>query len=148
MGKSRFEKQSHVIWHCQYHIVWVPKYRYRVLNGPIKESVEDSIRFSCNKLGLIIVELNIRVDHIHLLVKIPPKHSVSKVLGTLKGKSAMRIFAKFPDLKKRPYWGNHFWAEGYCVDTVGMDAEMIRKYVKHQEEKEKRDESGPDLFRK
>ena len=146
MSNSRFERQSHVIWHCQYHIVWVPKYRYRVLSGPVKESVENCIQLYSSKLGLKIIELNVRPDHIHLLVKIPPKRSISQVLGTLKGKSAVRILTQFPNFKKRLYWGNHFWAEGYCVDTVGLDAEMIRKYVKHQEEKEKREDRGKDLF--
>ena len=84
---SRFQKLSHVVWHCQYHIVWVPKYRYRVLRGPVAEEV-----YKC-----------------------------------------IQVFSG----KERPYWGNHFWAEGYCVDTVGLDAEMIRKYVVFQEKKER-----------
>uniref|UniRef100_UPI003AF611E3 IS200/IS605 family transposase n=1 Tax=Thiolapillus sp. TaxID=2017437 RepID=UPI003AF611E3 len=70
---------------------------------------------------------------VHLLVKVPPKVSISKLLGVVKGKTALRIFTKFPYLRNKPYWGNHFWAKGYCVDTVGVDAEMIRKYVKYQE---------------
>ena len=87
--------------------------------------------------GCEIVELNVQEDHVHLLAMIPPKVSISDMLGILKGRTAIRVFKKFPDLKKRPYWGNHFWAEGYCVDTVGMDAEMIRRYVKYQEKQEK-----------
>ena len=83
------------------------------------------------------MELNIQNDHVHLLVKVPPKVSISKLLGTVKGRTALRLFTKFPYLKKKPYWGNHFWAKGYCVDTVGVDAEMIRKYVKYQEKKER-----------
>ncbi len=79
-------------------------------------------------------------DHAHLLVMIPPKVSISKLVGTIKGKSAIQMFKKFPYLKNKPYWGNHFWAKGYCVDAVGVDSEMIRKYVKYvkyQEEIEK-----------
>ena len=130
---SRFEKLSHVIWHCQYHIVWVPEYRYRVLTGRIKEEVRKTLIIQAERLGCHIVELNIQEDHVHLLVKVPPKISISVLMGTLKGKSAIRVFNQFPELKRRPYWGNHFWAQGYCVDTVGLDSEMILKYVKYQE---------------
>ncbi len=130
---SRFEKLAHVIWHCQYHIVWVPKYRYRVLRDRIKEEVRKTLIIQSERLGCQIVELNIQEDHVHLLIKVPPKIAISALMGTLKGKSAMRVFNTFPELKQRPYWGNHFWAEGYCVDTVGLDSEMIQKYVKYQD---------------
>ncbi len=132
---SRFQKLSHVIWHCQYHIVWVPKYRYKVLKGKIGEEVRKTIIVQSERLGCEIVELNVQVDHVHLLIKVPPKVSISALMGVMKGKSAIRVFRKFPELKQRPYWGNHFWAEGYCVDTVGLDSEMIQKYVKYQEDK-------------
>ena len=134
---SRFEKLSHVIWHCQYHIVWVPKYRYRILQGKVGFEVGKSVRVRSERVGCSIVELNVRPDHVHLLVKILPKVSVSELMGRVKGRTALQVFRQFPYLKERPYWGNHFWAKGYCVDTVGVDAEMIRKYVKYQEEKEK-----------
>ena len=137
MSKSRFKKQSHVLWHCQYHLVWVPKYRYKVLSGEIKREIDQCIRLYVDRLGGEIVEMNIQIDHVHLLGKFPPKLSISSIMGTLKGKTAMRVFVKFPHLKKRPYWGNHFWAQGYCVDTVGLDADMIQKYVKYQDSKEK-----------
>ena len=132
---SRFQKLLHVIWHCQYHIVLVPKDRYKVLNGKIGEEVRKTITIQSERLGCEIVELNIQVDHVHLLIKIPPKVSISLLMGVMRGKSAIRVFSKFPELKQRPYWGNHFWAEGYCLDTVGLDSEMIRKYVKYQEDK-------------
>ena len=132
---SRFEKLSHVLWHCQYHIVWVPKYRYRVLSGKIGYEVDRSIRQQVDRLGCRLVELNIQKDHVHLLIKVPPKISISQLMGVLKGKTAIRVFQKFSELKEKPYWGNHFWAKGYCVDTVGLDIEMIRKYVKYQEPK-------------
>ena len=134
---SRFEKLSHVLWHCQYHFVWVPKYRYRVLNGQVKSEVERCIRLFCDQLECRVVEMNIQKEHIHLLVKIPPKVSISKMMGTLKGRTAIRIFKQFPNLKQRPYWGNHFWAPGYCVDTVGLDSDMIKKYVQYQERQER-----------
>lgn len=142
---SRFEKLSHTIWHCQYHIVWVPKYRFRILNGEVGREVINCIRAFSEQKSCRIVELNVQIDHVHLLVMVPPKVSISNLVGTLKGRTAIRVFNKFRHLKKRPYWGNKFWARGYCVDTVGLDSEMIRKYVKYQERKEKRTEQL-DLF--
>lgn len=137
---SRFRKLSHTLWHCQYHIVWVPKYRYRILTGKISSEVERCLRTFSAQQQCEIIELNVQVDHIHLIVMIPPKTSISEYVGTVKGRTAIRIFNKFRKLKDKPYWGNHFWARGYCVDTVGLDAEMIKKYVKYQEDIEKQNE--------
>ena len=137
---SRFRKLTHAIWHCQYHIVWVPKYRFRVLTGPIAQEVYECIQVFCGQLGSEVIELNVQVDHVHLLVMNPPKVSLSTLMEILKGRSAIRVFKKFSYLKQRPYWGNHFWAQGYCVDTVGLDSDMIRKYVQYQERKEKEQE--------
>ena len=137
---SRFRKLSQAIWHCQYHIVWVPKYRYRVLSGPVAEEVRTCVLAFSSRLGGEVVELSVQADHVHVVAMVPPKVSISGYVGTLKGRSAIQVFTKFRHLKKRPYWGNHFWARGYCVDTVGLDAEMIRKYVKYQEKRERRAE--------
>ena len=142
---SRFMKLSQTLWCCQYHIVWVPKYRYRVLDGVIAREVSNCIRAFSEQQDVEIVELNVQIDHVHLLVRIPPKVSVSQYVGTVKGRTAIRVLNKFKQLKQRPYWGNHFWARGYCVDTVGLDAEMVRKYVKYQEAQERRAEQ-PKLF--
>ncbi|CDH34333.1 IS200/IS605 family transposase [Xenorhabdus bovienii] len=136
---SRFKKASHVLWCCQYHIVWTPKYRFRILKNNVGKEVYKQIRISSEQLGIEIVDLNVQIDHVHLLVKIPPKLSVSQVLGHLKGRTAIRLFNKFPYLRKKKLWGNHFWARGYCVDTVGINEEMIRKYVKYQEKHEHED---------
>ena len=84
--------------------------------------------------------MNIQPEHVHLIAMIPPKKSVSDMMGILKGRSAIRIFKNFQYLKRKPYWGNHFWAPGYCVDTVGLNEEMIRKYVKFQEKRERHEE--------
>ena len=137
---SRFRRLSHAIWHCQYHFVWVPKYRYRILTGLVAQEVERCIRAFSERLGAEVVELNVQPDHVHLLAMVPPKISISEFMGTVKGRTAIRVFNKFRHLKQKPYWGNHFWARGYCVDTVGLDAEKIRKYVKYQEDREKRTE--------
>jgi putative transposase len=100
--------------------------------------VYKTLQVYCGRLNCEVVELNVQADHVHLLVRVPPKQSISSLMGTLKGKTAIQIFRQFPDLKKKPYWGNHFWAKGYCVDTVGVNHEMIRKYVKFQEKEELR----------
>jgi putative transposase len=126
------------IWHCQYHIVWVPKYRYRILKGEIKRDVENLIRAFSNQQKCEIVELNVQIDHVHLLVMIPPKISISSYVGAIKGRVAIRVLNKFKKLRQKQYWGNHFWAKGYCVDRVGLDSEMIRKYVRYQERQEKK----------
>ena len=87
-----------------------------------------------------VIELNVPIDHVHLLAMIPPKVSVSGYVGTVKGRTAIRVLNRFRKLKQKPYWGNHFWSRGYCVDTVELDTEMIRKYVKHQAKKERESE--------
>jgi len=89
-----------------------------------------------------LIELNVQIDHVHLLVLIPPKISVSNYVGTVKGRTAIRVLNKFRKLKQKPYWGNHFWARVYCVDTVALDAEMIGKYIKHQEKQERKAEKS------
>ena len=137
---SRFRKQSQTIWFCEYHMVWCPKYRFRVIQGKVKEEVEGVVREQSRQLQCEVVELNGQVDHVHLVVMIPPKLSVSDYMGRVKGKSALRLFSVFRDLRRRPYWGNHFWSQGYCVGTVGLDEEKIRKYVKYQEQQERRQE--------
>lgn len=142
---SRFKRLSHVLWCCEYHIVWVPKYRFRVLQGEVSEEVKKTINVYCGRLGCEVVELNIQIDHVHLLIKMPPKRSISELMGYVKGKTAIQVFRQFPQLKKRPYWGNHFWARGYCVDTVGLNEEMIRKYVKFQEKEERQQEHQEQL---
>lgn len=132
---SRFRKLSQTIWHCQYHIVFVPKYRFRILTGAIAQEVSNCVKTFSSQQNSDIIELNVQVDHVHLLVLIPPKLSVSSFMGVIKGRTAIRVFNKFPKLKQKPYWGNNFWARGYCVDTVGLDGDMIRKYIKFQDDK-------------
>jgi len=105
---SRFRKLSHTIWHCQYHIVWVPKYRHRILTGHVGHEAGNCIRAFSQQKDIEIVERNIQPDHVSLLVMIPPKLSVSDYCGMVKGRSAIRVFNKFKELKQRPYWGNHF----------------------------------------
>jgi len=137
---SRFRKLSQTIWHCQYHIMWTPKYRYRILTGQLGLDVDSCIRAFSDQLKCEITELNVQIDHVHLLVMVPLKISISDYVGIVKGRTAIRVLNKYKKLKQKPYWGNHFWSRGYCVDTVGLDSEMIRKYVKYQEDKERKEE--------
>ena len=134
---SRFRRLSQTIWHCQYHIVWVPKYRFKILTDKVAKEVENCIRAFSEQQSCEVLELNVQIDHVHVVVMVPPKLSISDFLGTVKGRTAIRVFNKFRHLKKKPYWGNHFWTKGYCVDTIGLDSEMIRKYVKYQHDKDK-----------
>jgi len=137
---SKFKKLSHVIYRCDYHIVWTPKYRFRILEGIIKKQLEEDITMLLKWISCEKKELNIQIDHVHLIVSVPPKISISKLMGILKGKTAIKIFKSYPQLKKKPYWGNHFWSRGYCVDTIGLDEEKILKYVKYQEVQERKEE--------
>ncbi|MFQ5686679.1 MAG: IS200/IS605 family transposase [Candidatus Scalindua sp.] len=134
---NRFRKLSHAIWHCQYHILCTPKYRLRILTGRVANEVNRCIRAFSEQKGCEVIELSIQADHVHLIVMVPPKVSISDFVGIVKGRTAIRVLNKFKHLKQKPYWGNHFWSRGYCVDTVGLDAEMILKYVKYQEKKER-----------
>ena len=144
--RSKYKKLSHVVYKCDYHIVWTPKYRYRVLFGEVKSLVEKDIRMLCERKGVEVIELNVQIDHVHVVVSIPPKVSVSVMMGTLKGKLAIKLFKSYPNLKQKPYWGNHFWSRGYFVTTVGVDEEIIRRYVKHQEKEDKREETQRQNF--
>jgi putative transposase len=143
---SKYRKLSHVVYRCDYHIVFVPKYRYRVLTGAIQELMEHDIRVLCGWRDVVVHELSVQPDHVHLVCSVPPKLSISDFMGLLKGKLAIKLFKSYPKLRTKPYWGNHFWARGYFVTTVGVDEEMIRRYVRHQEEKEKREERERKSF--
>ena len=138
---SKYRKISHVIYYHNYHIVWTPKYRFRVLEGVIQELLDADIRALSEWKGAEVLELNIQKDYIHMVVSVPPKISISELMGTIKGKTAIKIFKSYPALKKKPYWGNHFWSRGYFSSTIGLDEETIRKYVKYQEDEERREES-------
>ena len=133
---SEIKKLSHAIWQCKYHVVWCPKYRFKILQGAVKATMQEIIRQLCEWKRVEILEVNIQTDHVHLVLSIPPKYSVSEVVGFLKGKSAIKIFDHHLELKRR-YWGRHFWAKGYCVSSVGLDEDKIRKYVKWQINKDK-----------
>lgn len=134
---KRFRKLSHTIYECKYHLIFCPKYRYRILKDEVGEYVRRQIeRLLSQKEGVEIIEMNVQIDHIHLVVWIPPKYSVSQVMGYLKGKLAIRMLQRYEQLGKQ-YWGRHLWSRGYCVRTVGIDETRIREYVRWQEKKQK-----------
>ena len=132
---SDFKKLGHSVWQCKYHIVWCPKYRFQMLEGDLGHGVGELLEQLCGWKQVELLEQNIQKDHVHLVVSIPPKYAVAMVVGFLKGKSAVKIFDLVPALRKR-YWGRHFWSRGYCVSTVGLDEEQIRKYVRWQLQKD------------
>ena len=134
---KRFKKLSHTIYECKYHFAICPKYRFRIFRDEIAEYTKQQAYILCRQKELVeILELNVQVDHIHLVMPIPPKYAVSAVMGFLKGKLSLRLFQRYERLGKR-YWGRHLWARGYCVSTVGLNEQQIREYVKWQEKKEK-----------
>ena len=136
-----FKKLSHTLYQCKYHIVFCPKYRYRVLQGEVAGYVKQEIYRLCSqKGGVEVLEANVQADHVHVVLSIAPKYGVSQLMGFLKGKLALRVLSHYPNLRKR-YWGNHLWSRGYCVSTVGLDEDKIRTYVKWQEGQEKRQET-------
>lgn len=136
--KKQYKLLSHTVWKCTYHIVFCPKYRYKVLEGEAEILVRNQIYRLCGLKDKIEVdEINIQPDHVHLILSIPPKYSISEVMGYLKGKLARKMFDSRKELTKR-YWGKHIWTRGYCVSTIGLNEDQIRKYVKWQQEKEQK----------
>jgi len=122
---------THTRWECKYHIVFAPKYRRQIIYGKIKRDVGKILRELCERKGVEIVEAECCVDHIHMLVRIPPKYSVSEVMGFLKGKSSLMIFDRHANLKYK-YGNRNFWCRGYYVDTVGKNAKKIQEYIRNQ----------------
>ena len=116
------------------------------MKGRVGKYIEETIRSICEWKSIEIMELNVREDHVHAVVNIPTKLSISEVMGILKGKTAIKLFKSYPALKSKPYWGNHFWSRGYCVSTVGLDENKIRLYVKYQEENERLEEDQRQEF--
>ena len=133
----QFKRLAHSIYECKYHMVFCPKYRYRILRDEVAEYTRQQIYRLCQQKDKVeVLELNVQLDHVHLVMSIPPKYAISNVMGYLKGKLAIRLFGRYEKLGRR-YWGRHLWARGYCVSTIGLDEEKIRKYVKWQEQREK-----------
>ena len=125
------ESLSHTSWRCKYHVVFAPKYRRQIIYGKLKSDIGKILRSLCDRKEVDIIEANACADHIHMLLSIPPKLSVSAFIGYLKGKSSLLIFERHANLKYR-YGNRKFWCRGYYVDTVGRNKEAIRKYIREQ----------------
>ncbi len=127
---------SHSKWLCKYHIVFTPKYRRKIIYYQLRKDIQKIIKDLCKWKGIEIVEGHMMSDHVHLLLSIPPKYSISQIMGYLKGKSAMMIFERHSNLKYK-FGNRHFWAEGYYVSTVGLNTATIRKYIREQEKEDR-----------
>ena len=125
---------SHVRWDCKYHVVIVPKYRKKVIYGKLKDRIGPILRQLCQQRGVDLLEGHAMPDHIHMCLSVPPKYSIARMIGFLKGKSAVCIHRQL--LRERRMAGLSFWATGYCVSTVGLDEETIRRYIQDQEQLE------------
>ena len=137
---KRYRRLSHSIYECKYHVVFCPKYRYRILKGDIAEYTKQQIYQLCRQKDKVeVLELNVQPDHVHLIVSIPPKYAVSSVMGFLKGKLSLRLFQRYERLSHQ-YWGRRLWSRGYCVSTIGLNEDKIRKYVQWQEQQDKKAE--------
>ncbi len=132
---NKSDSLAHTKWMCKYHIVFSPKYRRKVIYNQIRTDIGEILRTLCQYKGIEIHEGHLMPDHVHLLMSIPPKYSVSSVMGYLKGKSALMIFERHANLKYK-YGNRHFWCEGYYVSTVGLNEETIRKYIEEQEQRD------------
>jgi REP element-mobilizing transposase RayT len=122
---------AHTTWECKYHLVFAPKYRRQIIYGKLKSDVAQILSTLCKRKGIEIIEAECCKDHVHMLVRIPPKYSVSEIMGYLKGKSSLMIFEKHANLKYK-YGNRHFWCRGYYVDTVGKNTKKIQEYIANQ----------------
>ena len=129
---DHFERLSHSVWDCKYHVIWIPKYRRKELYGEKRRVVVNTIKKWAQIKGVTIIEGHAMTDHIHLCLSIPPKYSVAGIIGLLKGKSASEVMS-FGTKSSRMVRGRQFWARGYCVSTVGLDEATIREYIRNQE---------------
>ena len=127
---------AHTKWECKYHLVFAPKYRRQIIYGKLKVEVGKILRDLCERKGIEIIQAECCIDHIHMLVRIPPKYSVSEIMGYLKCKSSLIIFDRHANLKYK-YGNRHFWCRGYYVDTVGKNTKKIQEYIKNQIEEDK-----------
>lgn len=122
---------SHTTWNCKYHIVFAPKYRRKVFYGQKRLEIGEILRELCRRKEVTILEAEVCPDHVHMLVEIPPKYSVSSFMGYLKGKSSLTVYERWGNMKYK-YRNRRFWCHGYYVDTAGKNAKKIQEYIKHQ----------------
>jgi putative transposase len=134
---DEFESLNHSRWECKYHVVFIPKCRKKTLYARLRQHLGDVFRQLAQRKECQILEGHLMSDHVHMLIAIPPKYAVSQVVGYIKGKSAIHVARVYGE-RKRNFVGQHFWARGYFVSTVGRDEEVIRRYIRHQEKEDER----------
>ncbi len=134
---NTFESLKHTVWECKYHVVFIPKYRKRVLYQQLRRELGTVFRELAQRQESEIIEGHLMADHVHMLISIPPKHSVSSLMGFIKGKSAIHIARVYAG-RRRNYVGQHFWARGYWVSTVGKNEAAVRRYIQEQEKEDRR----------
>jgi putative transposase len=130
---------SHTRWECKYHVVFIPKYRKKRIFGELRPHLGEILRRLAEQKESRIEEGHLMPDHVHMMISIPPKYSVAQVVGFIKGKSAIQIAREYAGRKKN-FVGQHFWARGYFVSTVGRDEDLVREYIRHQEHEDQRQE--------
>ena len=136
MVKLDTDSLAHTKWNCKYHIVFAPKYRRQVIYGKIKADIGKMLRKLCEYKQIEILEAEACKDYIHMLISVPPKYSISQIMGYLKGKSSLMIFEKYANLKYK-YGNRHFWCRGFYVDTVGRNKKAIAEYIRNQLQEDK-----------
>ena len=134
---TQYRSLSHTKWECKYHVVFIPKYRKKVLNGELRRHLGDVLRKLTEQKESRVEEGHLMPDHVQMMLSMPPKYAVSQMVGFIKGKSAIHIARTFGG-RKRNFVGQHVWARGYFVSTVGRDEEVIREYIRHQESEDRR----------
>jgi putative transposase len=134
---DEYQSLSHTKWDCKYHVIFIPKYRRRALYGQLRRHLGEVFRKLAEQKESRIEEGHLMPDHVHMMIAIPPKYAVSQVVGFIKGKSAIHLARSYAE-RSRNFVGQHFWARGYFVSTVGRDEEVIREYIRQQEEEDKR----------
>jgi putative transposase len=132
-----YKSLTHTRWDCKYHVVFIPKKRQKAIYGQLRKVLGETLHELANRKGAEILEGHMMRDHIHMCISIPPKYSVSHIVGYIKGKSAIAIARNFRG-RQRNFNGEHFWARGYFVSTVGLDEEMVREYIRTQEQNDER----------
>jgi len=133
----RIGSLNHSRWECKYHVVFIPKYRKKSIFGRIRSELGEIFKRLAEQKESRIEEGHLMPDHVHMMISIPPKYAVAQVVGFIKGKSAIHIARRFAEVK-RNFVGQHFWPRGYFVSTVGRDEEVIREYIRHQEQEDRR----------
>jgi len=132
-----YTKLTHTTWECKYHLVWIPKYRKKIIYGQLRKYLGEILKKLALQRESEIIEGHLMGDHVHILISIPPKYSVSQVVGYIKGKSAIHIARTYAG-RRHNFVGQSFWARGYFVSTVGRDEETVKKYIKKQEESDRK----------